>query len=52
MRYLLLAIAVVLFFAWIAAYLVFHILGALIHLLVVAALILLVVHVFSRRSSV
>lgn len=51
MRYLLLAIAILLFFVWIAAFLLFHIVGALIHLLLVAALILFVVHLFSRRRS-
>lgn len=51
MRYLLLAIAVVLLFVWVASFLIFHIVGGLIHLLLVIALILFVVHLFSRRRS-
>jgi len=52
MRYILLILAFVLFFVWIASFLMFHIVGGLIHLLLVAALILFVVHLFSARRTV
>jgi Family of unknown function (DUF5670) len=52
MRYLLLIFAFVLFFVWIASFLIFHIVGGLIHLILVAALILFVVHLFSARRTV
>jgi Family of unknown function (DUF5670) len=51
MRYLFLALALVLFFVWIASFLIFHIVGALIHLLLVVALILFVAHLFSHRRA-
>lgn len=41
-----LALAIVLMFAWVGAFLVFHIAGALIHLLLLIALISLVIHLF------
>lgn len=49
MRYLLLIFAFVLFFVWIASFLIFHIVGGLIHLLLVIALILFIAHLFTSR---
>ncbi len=49
MRYGFLALALILFFAWIGAFLVFHVVGALIHLLLILALIAFVIHLFRRR---
>jgi hypothetical protein len=40
-------LAIVLMFAWLGAFLVFHIAGALIHLLLLFALISLVIHLFT-----
>ena len=42
-----LGIAVLLIFAWIASYVMYHVAGFLIHLLLIFALISLVIHVFS-----
>ncbi|HVA94457.1 MAG TPA: DUF5670 family protein [Candidatus Dormibacteraeota bacterium] len=49
MRYALLGIALVLFFTWIGAFLVFHVVGALIHLVLLVAIILFVFHLFAGR---
>ncbi len=51
MRYALLGIALVLFFTWIGAFLVFHVVGALIHLVLIVAVILFVFHLLSGRRS-
>jgi hypothetical protein len=40
-------LAIILMFAWLGAFLVFHIAGALIHLLLLFALISLVIHLFT-----
>jgi hypothetical protein len=42
-----LGIAVLLIFAWIGSYVMYHVAGFLIHLLLIFALISLVIHVFS-----
>jgi hypothetical protein len=52
MRYALLVIALLLFFSWIGAFLVFHIVGALIHIVLVLAIILFIVHLVSGRRAV
>jgi uncharacterized membrane protein YtjA (UPF0391 family) len=49
MRYALLGIALVLFFVWIGAFVVFHVAGALIHLVLLVAVILFVVHLIAGR---
>jgi uncharacterized membrane protein YGL010W len=51
MRYGLLVIALLLFFAWIGAFLVFHVVGALIHIVLVVAIILFIVHLVSGRRA-
>ena len=51
MRYALLGIALVLFFAWIGAFLMFHVVGALIHLVLLVAVILFILHLFTGRRS-
>jgi Family of unknown function (DUF5670) len=51
MRYGLLVIALLLFFAWIGAFLVFHVVGALIHIVLVLAIILFIVHLVSGRRA-
>jgi Family of unknown function (DUF5670) len=51
MRYGLLGIAIVLFFIWAGAFLVFHVVGALIHLVLLFAIILFVVHLFAGRRA-
>ena len=51
MRYGFLALAFILFFAWIGAFLVFHVVAALIHILLILALIAFVIHLFNGRGA-
>jgi Family of unknown function (DUF5670) len=51
MRFLFLTLAFLLFFTWIGAFVVFHVAGALIHLLVIVAVVFLVIHLFSGRRA-
>jgi putative effector of murein hydrolase LrgA (UPF0299 family) len=51
MRGLFLILAFVFLGIWIAGWLVFHIAGGLIHILLVIGLILLVIHLLRGRSS-
>jgi hypothetical protein len=44
MRFVFLILALLMFFAWIGAFLVFHIAGGLIHIFLLLAIILFVVH--------
>ena len=46
-----LALAVLLFLAWGLSYIVFHVAGLLIHLLLVLAIISLMVHAFFGRRT-
>ena len=46
-----LALAVLLFFAWIGSFIMYHVAGFLIHLLLILALISLVIHLFSGRRG-
>jgi Family of unknown function (DUF5670) len=50
-RYGLLALAFLLFFVWIGAFLVFHVVGFFIHIVLIVAVILFVVHLFSPRRT-
>ena len=52
MRFLFLALALLMFFAWIGAFILFHVAGALIHLFLLLAIVFFVVHLFrgSRRD--
>ena len=51
MRFVFLAVALILFFTWMGAFVVFHVAAALIHLLLVVAVIFFLVHLFSRRAA-
>jgi hypothetical protein len=51
MRFIFLALALILFFTWIGAFVVFHVAAALIHLLLVLAVVFLVIHLFSGRRA-
>jgi Family of unknown function (DUF5670) len=51
MRFIFLAVALLLFFTWIGAFVVFHVAAALIHLLLVLAVIFFLVHLFSGRRT-
>jgi hypothetical protein len=51
MRFIWLILALFLLFAWIGRFAVYHISGALIHLLLVFAVISVIIHLFSARSS-
>ncbi|MCU1242792.1 MAG: hypothetical protein JWO71_3518 [Candidatus Acidoferrum typicum] len=46
-----LAIALLLILAWIGSFIMYHVAGFLIHLLLIFALISLVIHVFSGRRD-
>jgi hypothetical protein len=46
-----LAIALLLMFLWVSGFLMFHIAGALLHLVLLLALISLVVHLFTGRRA-
>ena len=52
MRFIFLALALVLFFTWIGAFVVFHVAAALIHVLIILAVVFLVIHPFSGRRAV
>jgi Family of unknown function (DUF5670) len=52
MRFIFLTLALVLFFMWIGAFVVFHVAGALIHILIILAVVFLVIHLVSGRRSV
>jgi Family of unknown function (DUF5670) len=47
-----LGLAILLFFIWIGTFLLYHVAGFLIHLLLLFALISLIVHLFSRKRAV
>ena len=49
MRFIFVALALVLFFTWIGAFVVFHVAAALIHVLLILAVVFLVIHLFSDR---
>ena len=51
MRFMFLGLALVLFFTWIGAFVVFHVAAVLIHLLLVLAVVFLVIHLFSGRRA-
>ena len=51
MRFVFLGLALVLFFTGIGAFVVFHVAAALIHLLLVLAVVFLVIHLFSGRRA-
>lgn len=46
-----LALAVLLFFAWIGSFIMYHVAGFLIHLLLLFALVSVVIHLFSGRRA-
>jgi hypothetical protein len=51
MRFVFLAVALILFFTWIGAFVLFHVAAALIHLLLILAVIFFVVHLFRGRRA-
>jgi len=46
-----LGLAIVLILVWVGAFVMFHVAGALIHLLLLLAVIFLVIHLFSGAKS-
>ncbi|HEY1216551.1 MAG TPA: lmo0937 family membrane protein [Bryobacteraceae bacterium] len=52
MRYILLVLAFIFFIIWIISWLAFHVAGGLIHLLLVIAVILFIIHLVRGRSTV
>jgi hypothetical protein len=49
--YLWFALGVILFFAWAASYIVFHVAGVMIHLLLVFALLSVMFHAFFGKRA-
>jgi len=47
-----LAIAVLLLFAWVGSFVMYHVAGFLIHLLLIFAVIAFVIHLFTGRRAV
>jgi Family of unknown function (DUF5670) len=47
----LILLSIVLVFAWVASFIVFHVASALIHLLLFVAVILLLIHLLKGRKS-
>jgi hypothetical protein len=51
MRFVFLSLALLFFFTWIGAFVVFHVAAAMIHLLLILALVFLVIHLFNGRRA-
>jgi len=51
MRFAFLGLALVFFFIWIGAFVMYHVAGFAIHVLLLVALIMLVVHLVSGRQA-
>jgi hypothetical protein len=51
MRFIFLALALLMFFVWIGAFIVFHVAAFFIHILLVLAVIFMVIHLVRRRSA-
>jgi uncharacterized membrane protein (DUF485 family) len=51
MRFIFMVLFVILLISWVCAFLVFHVAGALIHLLLLFAVIALVIHLVAGRSA-
>jgi Family of unknown function (DUF5670) len=51
MRFAFLIIAILLFFAWVGAFVMYHVAGFLIHLLLLFAIIALIVHFVSASKN-
>jgi len=51
MRFLFLVLALLLFFTWIGAFVVFHVAGGLLHLLLILAVVFLVIHLVRGRPA-
>ena len=51
MRFMFLGLALLCFFAWIGAFVVFHVAAAMVHLFLVVAVIFLFFHLFRSRPA-
>jgi hypothetical protein len=51
MRFAFLALALVFFFIWIGAFVVYHVASALLHLLLVLAIVFFVIHLVGRPKA-
>jgi len=51
MRFIFLTLALLMFFVWVGAFVVFHVAAFFIHILLVLALIFLVIHLVSGRRT-
>ena len=52
MRFIFLALALLTFFVWVGAFVVFHVAALFIHMLLVLALIFLVIHLVTGRRTI
>lgn len=51
LRYLFVSLFAILFIMWILGFIVFHVAGALIHLLFIFAVVSLLMHLFTGRTT-
>lgn len=51
MRFAFLTLGILLIIAWVCAFVLFHVVGAMIHLLLVFAVIAFIIHLVSRPRS-
>jgi hypothetical protein len=51
MRFIFLVLALLMFFAWVGAFFVFHVAALFIHVLLVLALVFLAIHLVSGRRT-
>jgi hypothetical protein len=51
MRFIFLMLALLMFFVWVGAFVVFHVAALFIHILLALALIFLVIHIVSGRRA-
>jgi hypothetical protein len=51
MRFIFLVLALLMFFAWVGAFVVFHVVAFFVHILLVLALIFIVIHLVSGRRT-
>ena len=48
MRFVFLALALLMFFIWIGAFVVFHVAAAIVHVLLVLAIVFFIIHIMGR----
>jgi hypothetical protein len=51
MRFLFVALGFLMFFIWIGAFVVFHVTAAIIHVLLVLAIVFFIIHIINGRTG-